>query len=194
MSEATVRRLMSSQEFLEQRSELPDAGQWAELIRGVPVSLNPPDLEHGTTVLNLSKALSKYVHRTLHGYACFDLGIHVEHRPDTILFPAISYFTQGERFAETDNEIAATVPNLVIELLSTHDRRGTINDRITAYRRHGIPSLWLVDPIQQSVHIVNQITTATRRFEVNDVLQGEPALPDFQITVEHLFAPPEWAN
>jgi hypothetical protein len=78
-----IKRIMTAENFADERSELPDAGQWAELIRGVPVTLAPPDIEHGTIVLNLSKAFSTYVHSGGPGYACFDLGLIVERRPDT---------------------------------------------------------------------------------------------------------------
>ncbi len=49
---------MTAQQFLEQRSEMPEAGQWAELHAGVPVFLELPDVDHGTAVLNFSKALA----------------------------------------------------------------------------------------------------------------------------------------
>ena len=188
-----VQRVMTRDEFIEKRSDLPDAGQWAELIRGVPVSLTPPDLEHGTIVLNLSKMLSEYVHRSLNGYACFDLGLQVEHRPDTIFFPAVSYFTKGERFAEADREVTDTVPDLVIELLTTNERRRSLNERIGAYLRHGVNSLWMIDPDQQVAHVVRSGGMATERVNTDEDIIGPSELPGLVIPVRQLFLPPAWA-
>ena len=39
---------MTVEQFLDQRSEMPEGGQWAELHAGVPVFLEPPDVDHGT--------------------------------------------------------------------------------------------------------------------------------------------------
>jgi len=189
-----MQRVMTAQQFVEQRSELPDAGQWAELLRGVPVSLAAPDLEHGTIVLNLSKALSSYIHRTLNGYACFDLGLHVERQPDTVLFPAVSYFTQGERFAEADREVTETVPDLVVELLTTSERRGSIHERVGVYLRHGVQVLWLIDPIQKVAHQIQQGTSTSRRFESSEQITASPALPDLIVPVGTLFEQPDWAQ
>lgn len=188
-----MQRVMTARQFIENRSELPDAGQWAELIRGVPISLSPPDAEHGTVVLNLSKALSEYVHRTLHGYACFDLGLQVERQPDTIFFPAVSYFIEGQRFSEADKDVTDTIPALVIELLTTSERRRNINERVGAYLRHGIKHLWLIDPDQRSAHAVRAGSTTPRRYDEEDVLPGDPVLPEFKVPVAALFKVPDWA-
>ena len=53
-------RTLTAEQFIDQRFDMPDSGQWAELIEGVPVFLEPPDLDHGNTILNLSKAVAAY--------------------------------------------------------------------------------------------------------------------------------------
>lgn len=189
-----MERFVTLERFLENRSDLPDAGQWSELVRGVPVQLSPPDLDHGTIVLNLSKAFSQYIHETLRGYACFDMGLHVEKDPDTIFFPAVSYFNHGERFAESDHEVSHTIPELVIELLTTSDRRRTLNDRLSAYQKWGVESIWLIDPQQQALHAFHEDSPHPRRYNSEDLLTLEPVLPDFSLPIESLFQPPQWAR
>lgn len=188
-----LQRIMTAEEFSLQRSELPDAGQWSELIRGVPVSLQPPDLEHGTIVLNFSKAFSAYVHSELHGYPCFDLGLKLESRPDTVLFPAISYFTEGARFSEADNDYTESVPVIVVELATTNDRRTNINERVNLYHRHGVNAVWVVDPHARVVHQMRRLGSAAVRLSEKETLHGAPELLGFQIKVEALFAEPDWA-
>ena len=59
-------------------SDEADERRWVELVAGKIVRLEPPDATHGLVVLNLSKALSRYVHERgdeIDGYACFELGL-----------------------------------------------------------------------------------------------------------------------
>ncbi len=186
---------LTAEQCLLTRADLPDAGQWSELIRGVTVALQPPDLEHGNTVLNFSKLLSAYVHagHQPEGYPCFDVGLIVERRPDTVFFPAISYFMGGQRFAEADREITETVPRLVIELMSTNDRRVGMHDKTNAYFGMGVPSVWHVDPVQRVVHL-NFATQPARRVSEFETLRDELLLPGFAVKVAELFVEPKWVK
>lgn len=188
-----IQRAMTAEQFSLQRSELPDAGQWAELVRGVPVTLQPPDLEHGTIVLNLSKIFSAYVHAELNGYPCFDLGLHLEKAPDTVLFPAVSYFVEGKRFAEADNDYTTTVPSVVVELATSSDRRSNIGERITLYHQSGVKAVWVVDPDQRTVHVIRKNALAHIRLEEDQTLDGSPELHGLKISVDQLFKEPDWA-
>lgn len=189
-----IQAALTVEQFLDTRMELPDAGQWTELIRGVAVSLEPPGVEHGDVVLNLSKAFSAYAHQHVDflGYPCFDLGLLVERRPDTVFFPAACYFVDGTRFAEADREITDTVPQLVIEVLSTNDRRVNLHDRTSAYLQQGVPILWHVDLSQRAVMVCGANCRPWRVTEF-EMLSGDDWLPGFSIRVGDLFAPPKWA-
>lgn len=187
-----IQRTLTAAEFSERRWELPDGGQWAELIRGVPVSLAPPDLEHGTIVLNLSKVFASYVHRTFHGYACFDLGLKVEHAPDTVFHPAACYYTRGERFAEADKDYSEVPPTLVVEILSTSERRRQVNERVTAYTRWGVDIVWLIDPINQTLHQIRRLQLNPERYGAEETITGGEWLPKFEMQIGGLFAEPGW--
>ena len=189
-----IQRMMTAEEFAEQRVELPDGGQWAELVRGVPVTLQTPDIDHGTIVLNLSKALSTYVHAGNSGYPCFDLGIQVETRPDTIFFPAISYFLKGERFAETDKAFTNAVPELIVELITTTDRRMNINERSRCYIDKGSKVVWVIDSSQRTVHIIEKGNPVAKHVKESELLVGKPALDTFEIPVSDLFIEPDWVQ
>ncbi|QDT32294.1 Uma2 family endonuclease [Thalassoglobus polymorphus] len=188
-----IQQAMTAEEFSLKRSDLPDAGQWAELVRGVPVTLQPPDLEHGTIVLNLSKAFSAYVHTEMNGYPCFDLGLKLESSPDTILYPAISYFTEGERFSEMDNDYTDSTPTVVVDLATTGDRRAGISERISLYLKTGVQSVWIADPNARTIHILRKTNHSAIRLDENDILNGAPDLQGFRIKVAQIFADPDWA-
>jgi Uma2 family endonuclease len=183
--------LLTAEQFIEERFDLPDSGQWAELINGVPAFLQPPDLDHGNVILNLSKSLAAHVHSSGEGYACFELGLAVTRRPDTALFPAACYFLNGPRFAEADKQVTDLPPSLVIELASTNDRRVGMADRVTRYHKFGVPYVWVIDPNARSVHVCVRGERA-RPVADTEILRGDPPLRGFSVPVSDLFVEPDW--
>ena len=129
------------------------------------------------------------------------MGLLVSRNPDSIRFPAISYFLGGEFFAETDKAITETRPALVIEVMSSSDRRRSLNDRIFEYTNWGVEVLWVVDPLDKSVHTLRP-GYANQSAREHETLSGslswrhkttaQPILPGFRIAVADIFTPPEY--
>lgn len=186
-----VQSVLTADEYLEQRFDLPESGQWSELQDGIAVFFEPPDVDHGTAILNLSKLLSDYVHRQGIGYPCFDLGLIVARRPDSILFPAVSYFLSGTRFAEADRAATETVPELVIEMLSTPDRQRVFDARATCYLRRGTSIVWGIRPREHSVEI-RRLDSPAHVVGRHETLDAESLLPGFSASVARLFEEPDW--
>ncbi len=193
--------LLTAQTFEDARYDLPEGGQWVELVRGRVEILTPPEEEHLIAVLNLSKALAEYLNEHREGYPCFELGLLVKRGPDTVRFPAISYFLGGEFFGETDKSITETRPALIIEVISSNDRRRSLNDRVFDYTNWGVEVLWIVDPLEKVVHTIRP-GYANKRVREDETLTGslswrhkataQPILPDFRIAVSDIFKPPEY--
>ncbi len=183
--------LLSAEEFLETRYELPESGQWAELEAGRVSLLQPPDLDYGNTVLNLSKALADYIQTHQLGYACFDLGMLMETEPDTIRYPAVCYFLSGPRFAETDKFYTERIPAVIMELTSTSDRREKGAARAQAYLEWGVQSVWLIDPSPRHVRVSDQ-SGRQQLYEEADTLRLPDLLPHFACEVRTLFTEPQW--
>lgn len=186
-----IQQCLSVERFLQERFELPESGQWAELVRGTIALQEPPDLDHGNVVLNLSKQLAGYFLPERPGYACFDMGLLTTVAPDTLRFPAVSIFLEGPRFAESDQEYTRTTPNCLIEILSTSDRRRQAGERISEFFEWGVPCLWHIDPHARTVSIHRPHQKPTQ-FNDNMTLSGEPELAGFSMPVAQLFAEPEW--
>jgi Uma2 family endonuclease len=192
--------LLTAESFEDSLYDMPEGGQWVELIRGRVETLSPPQDEHRVVVFNLSKAFGEYVTRTTEGYACFDIGLVASRDPDTVRFPAISYFLGGEMFAEADHVITETRPALVVEVMSSNDRRRTLNDRIYDYSMWGVEVLWAVDPIDKAVHIIRPGYT-NKSLRDDEALcgsltwrhkaTGQAILPEFRMPVADVFAVPE---
>jgi Uma2 family endonuclease len=185
--------LLTAEQFVAGRDALPDGGRWTELVAGKPVILSPPTIEHGTAVLNLSKALAEYSQKEQGGYACFELGLVVARNPDTVHFPAICFFTTGGIFAEAEKVVTEARPTLVVEVASTNDRRRGMEQRLTNWLEWGVKLVWVLDPQGKQVHAVEN-ARGSRRFVEHQSLSGESALTAFEISVGTLFKEPGWAR
>lgn len=181
--------LITADEFLENRFDLPESGQWSELVEGRLVHRQPPDLNHGNAVLNLSKALAEFT-VDAEGYPCFDLGLLIQQHPDTVWFPAVTYFVGGRRFAEMDRTVTTTVPQVVMELASTSDRRTAMPARVTRYLEWSVDTVWIIDPAEQSVEIVS--AGESNAFGAADEVRGTGVLSGLTLSVDQLFAEPSW--
>lgn len=185
---------ITAEQFAERLFDLPEAGRWHELVAGEVVMLDPPDEAHGNVVLNLSKAIGEYLggqrERPV-GYACFEIGLIVTRDPDTVRRPAISFFAGGPSFAESDELVTSSVPQLVIEAASTPSRRRSIMDRVEQHHAFGVQHVWVVDPVERVIHCCERARTA-RQLTESRTLAGEPLLPGFAMSVADVFAEPSW--
>ncbi|MBL8818907.1 MAG: Uma2 family endonuclease [Planctomyces sp.] len=185
---------MTAEEFVQHRDDLPEGGRWHELHSGRPVLLTEPDDQHGTIVLNLSRAIAEWLaaHRGQRsGYACHEVGLHVGRSPDTVYVPAISFFDSGPLFGQTDNIIATEVPRLVVDVASSNDRRRDMRDRTQAYFSLGVDMIWIPDPFKKEVQVL-QRKSQTLALGTWQFLEGSAVLPGFRMEVRQVFAQPKW--
>jgi Uma2 family endonuclease len=185
---------LTASEFEAVRPDLPEAGRWHELHEGAPVLLSTPEEIHGTIVLNLSRLLAVWLQARpigQRGYACHGIGLHVQRDPDTLYFPAISVFLGTTSFLQADRVIASEVPELVIDIASTNDRRQDMRRRTTAFMQLGVRSIWVPDPFKKEVQVIRRggHTLALGHWQS---LDGGDLLPGFSVAVEQIFAQPKW--
>lgn len=184
--------LLSVEQFLEQSEELPEGGRWTELQEGAVIVLSPPTTEHGTAVFNLTKRLAAALQSADQpAYACFELGLILRRSPGTLRRPAVSLFSSSPKFAHCDAVATAEVPDVVIEVASSRDRRLALHDRIAAYHNWTVNEVWVLDPAEKCVY-VSRRGGATNRLAEQQTLHGRSPLEEFQIPVAELFAEPEW--
>lgn len=182
---------MTIDEFLRHRCDLPDGGQWTELVHGAPHSLEPPEFSHGATILNFSKALGEHLHAHPGGYAVFDLGVVVGRNPDTIRFPAVSFFQQGRMFAQADEEVSHLAPCWVVEVVSSPDRKQGLTTRVEQYFDCGVKLLWLLETRQKEV-TTWQPGRRPESWREGNTVTALPILSGFRIPVSDVFREPEW--
>jgi Uma2 family endonuclease len=85
-----------------------------------------------------------------------------------------------------DTTLVEGVPALIVEILSPNDTQKELNAMRTAYRRAGVPLVWLVDPNERTVQV---FPLGGRMWSVNDAeeLTGGDVLPGFRVPVARLF-------
>jgi Uma2 family endonuclease len=183
--------LLSAAEYAERKLDLPENGRWTELVAGRIVTYSLPDDDHGNVVRNLLQAFSKFAHQNQRGYACFDIGLIVRQRPDTVRCPPACFFLDGEQFAEIDNLIATRRPHVVAEIASTNDRRAKLELRVEEYLELGVPVVWVIDPHEKQVHVFEP-GRISKRYSETRILYGGAAFEGFETPVADLFALPTW--
>ncbi len=179
----------TAEEFDTNRFDLPDGGRWHELESGELLALEPPESLHGAVVLNLTRAIGAWPHEnaaTVSGYTAFDLGLIVARCPDTVLRPPISYFTEGNRFAQCGETLTNEVPKLVVEVASTNDRRTRMRERVRDYLALGVDTIWVIDTERHEINVMRK-TEASMLLGKHRVLRTQQLMPDFSIPVADVF-------
>lgn len=173
-------------EFARLRPELPEAGQWAELTQGKVEVFEAPDTDHGLVVSHLTKKLAGLA--TV-GTPVFRPSLRLTQSPDTIRVPAIAYYGEVGRFDLLDATAIDEAPAWVIEIASTGDRRRAVTERVLSYRAWGIPLVWVIDPRERQLIVVDE-STQSQASEGAEV-SPEPIAP-LRFPLSDLFVEPEW--
>jgi Uma2 family endonuclease len=186
--------IRTAEDFLARRSELPNHGQWVELVRGQIVVYDAPELVHGNVVLNLVKRFAEW----LPGSGAppgttvrFDVGWVTGRGPDTLRFPAACLFRAPPDWVDEDETCTESIPALVVEVPGDNSRRVGLGTRLQEFLDRGAEVVWVVDPSCRGVHVVRK-RTETRLVPGDAVLEGGDLAPGLRIPVGPLFDDPAW--
>ncbi len=107
--------------------------------------------------------------------------------PDRIRRPDFSII-RGERFAALDAPAPALmpiVPDLAVEVVSTHDKASKLNAKIREYLDAGVPVVWVLLPETRSVEVHQG--RSMRRLSADDTIDAGDLLPGWSVQVSELF-------
>ena len=99
--------------------------------------------------------------------------------------PDIAFFTNEEIKKGRRNE--DVVPKFVIEVISSNDQINPVKNKLREYFKYGVKVAWLVYPDYQEV----EVYTAYKEVKIctgADVCSAAPVLPEFEISVDAIFA------
>lgn len=165
---------------------LGDRGDNLELIRGELVEVTPPSATHAATMTNIVLLIGRYVkdHHLGQLYTG-DAGVVIEHDPDTVLGPDLSFFI-AERVPIDVPVYFQTPPDLTIEIVSPGNAAREIERKTGMYLASGVHQVWIVYPAKRQV-VVHSQASAPRTLHADDQLTGGDILPGLSINVSSIF-------
>ena len=154
-----------------------------ELVRGRLIVHEPPGGRHGYVAANLAFRLSQHVDLTGAG-AVFvgDVGFTLHRDPDTVRGPDIAFVRTNRLPKPIPNTYLEFAPDLVVEVLSHHDRPGEVLAKVGDWLDAGARLVWVVDPERRLARVYREDGTEDILDETNQLL-GEDVLPGFSCTL-----------
>ena len=190
MATATTTGRMTAEEFAEWVVQTGNPDLRYELDRGRVVEMPSPGEVHGLVCAWVVYLLMSYVVRQNRGRVTSnDTGLVVQTDPATVRGPDVMVFDDAVPLQSAASGHIADLPSLIVEVWSPSDRPNAMNLRVTQYLTRGVPLVWLVDPIDETV-AVHRPGELPLVLSGTDVLVGYETLPDLAVTVATLFRLP----
>lgn len=132
---------MSRQEF----EQLPEGPPYYDYIQGEAIEVNRPTGRHQKIVVWLAYTLEQYVLQNQLGDVWAD--INVDLPTGDLVGPDVVFLSKErwEYYDQVKDYIRGT-PDLVAEVLSPSNASYDRVEKLDAYRRAGVPWVWLIDP------------------------------------------------
>jgi Uma2 family endonuclease len=182
---STQTRLITADEFLEWPDE---PGMRQELIRGEVVTMSLPGGRHGKTAGKILRLIGNYVEAEQLGDTYAEIGFIVEHDPDTVKGPDVS-FVRAERLAAITHpeKHIPFAPDLAVEVISPNDRDDEIEEKIQLWLKAGSLLVWSVDPEGRTV-VVYCPGAEPVTLREDQQIDGGDVIPGFRCRVADFFA------
>ena len=102
--------------------------------------------------------------------------------------PDLGYFS-GPQIDNSPNSEKEPVPEFVIEIISPTDDAIKVEEKLAEYFKANVKVVWHIFPENEVVYVY----TSRKQVKIctdNDICSASPVVPDFEITVNELFALP----
>jgi Uma2 family endonuclease len=177
--------LMTAEELLY--TNVPN--KRTELVRGRLIVHEPPGGRHGYVTANLAFRLNQHIDLTGAG-AVFvgDVGFTLHRDPDTVRGPDVA-FVRKDRLppGPIPNSYLEFAPDLVVEVVSHHDRPGELLAKVGEWLDAGARLVWVIDPERRLARVYRADGTE-HILKETDRLLGEDVLPGFSCTLASILA------
>jgi Uma2 family endonuclease len=184
MEAMTVAQRMTAEEYLGW-----DGPRGTNLVEGEVVMPQPRKLHHDAQG-EISFLLNVWA-RTQPGRGEVCLPLDVQLEEGHVYAPDVLWYRAGRAPGRHDPP-PYPLPDLAVEVRSPSTWRYDVGAKKSAYERHGLPELWLVDTAADEVLVFRRSTPGARTFDVAEELgRGDtlasPLLPGFALALEKLF-------
>ena len=187
MTAVPVAQRMTAEEFLA-LPESPPARRH-ELVEGELIAHEARAL-HGDVQRDLLVALVMWTRAEPgRGAAAWPRDVRLDER--NVFAPDVLWYRE-ERVWNRNDPAPYPMPDLAVEIRSPPTRKYDIGAKKSAYERHGLPELWLVDTVAEEVLVFRRSAPDRASFDVAVELgRGEaltsPLLPGFELSLDELF-------
>ncbi len=185
MNAMAVAQPITADEYLAN----PDETARSELVEGAVIVHEPSPL-HQIVVLDVLRALDAWVREApRRGQVWIPLDVKLDAR--NVFAPDLLWYQEG-RTLERGARAPSPLPDLAVEVRSPSTWRYDIGAKKSAYERHGLFELWLVDTAADEVLVFrrsrdSQTFDISLELTVDDELTS-PLLPGFALGLRTLFA------
>jgi len=178
---------MTADQFVA--APVPDHGRPWNLVGG-EVVVNEPTRVHARVQGNILVALELWT-RQAAGRGCAGLPIDIGLDDRNVFAPDVHWYRE-ERVPANDAVPPYAMADLAVEVRSPSTWRYDIGAKKSAYERHGLPELWLVDTLAETVLVYRRSKNDSARFDVALELDAgaqlmSPLLPAFSLSVTDAF-------
>ncbi len=172
----------------EQLTSLTERGKRYELKKGELLTMVPAGALHGDVAMALGFLLRGYAsQKGLGKVLAAETGFRIHTDPDTVRAPDVAFVAQERIPPEgLPRGYWALAPDLVVEVVSPHDRAAEIQDKVKEWLEAGARRVWVVYPDTQMIYVYRS-SSEIKVLKVGDVLDGEEVLPGFSCTVKEIF-------
>ncbi len=117
------------------------------------------------------------------GYQCFP------HDPGMVRIPDASFVKTGRFPGDVlPKGWAKVAPDLVVEVLSPNDLVYKLEEKLSDYRKVGVPLIWVINPESRTVMVYRRDGSISRLQE-DDELSGEDVVPGFRCPIREILPP-----
>jgi Uma2 family endonuclease len=184
---ATAERMTAERYY-----EITVEGDRKQLVDG-RIVVNEPKTVHALLQFRVAVALGVWVQaREGRGLALTPTDVRMDEY--NVYGPDLLWFRQERIPADLDG-YPEHVPDLCVEIRSPSTWRYDIGAKKRVYEAGGLPELWLVDDVAETVLVYRRSSPGAPAFDIEvELRRGDtldsPMLPGFALSLEELFARP----
>lgn len=177
----------------------PDAR--VEVIEGELAEMSPVGMLHHLIAGNIYDLLKVFITANSLGYVFFDGLLYLMHSEAASLkdsfVPDVSFIRKANLITGWDiTRPYPGAPDLAVEVISPGDDAGKVQAKLRAYLDKGTAEVWIVYPNTREVYQYRRdASPAVRLYRRGDeALDTEALFPGLALTLDAIFALPEWAS
>ncbi|HFA49005.1 MAG TPA: Uma2 family endonuclease [Bacteroidetes bacterium] len=176
------RKKVTREEFLRDYSDMEDGYKY-EWNNGIVEKTTAMNQEQATLQAIFLRVFIQT--KTFKNGGMFTAETDMETSPVQVRRPDLAIYS-GEQVKQMKKGKKQVAPWLA-EVISTNDKADKINEKLQEYFKAGVQTVWHIFPASKQVYVYTSPEDVTICRGAT-LCSGAPALPDFQISADDLFA------